>query len=137
MIKIKVAKAYRTISFETSSVIAGVPPIGLLIQEKANRYKTKHNSACDLPLPVKEWLHPTRRRSGRLTLLADRETELKKWPNTAKTTEDKGYEQRKMLIYTDWSKNEHGVGSGVAIFVEQKLASRITTDLLKNTNNHS
>ena len=119
----------------------------------------------------------------RKTNTAGRQTELKKWPNTAKTTEDKGYEQRKILIYTDGSKNEHGVGSGVAIFVEQKLAlqlqfrlgtscsnnqaeklsivkeldaiatidipessprtihiftdSRITTDLLKNTNNHS
>ena len=186
MINIKIAKACRTISFEASCVIAGVLPIGLVIEEKANRYKTKHNPACDLPLPVKEWLHPTRRRSGRLTLLADREKELKNWPNTADvvtTTEDKGYEQRTILIYTDGSKNEHGVGSGVAIFVQQKMAlqlqfrlgtscsnnqaeqlaivkaleaietidipessprtihiftdSRITIDLLKNTNDHS
>jgi hypothetical protein len=181
IINIKIVKAYRTISFEASCVIAGVPPIGLVIEEKANRY----NPEYDLPLPVKEWPHPTWRRSGRLPLSADRETELKNWPNTVnvvKTTEDNGYEQRTITIYTDGSKNEHGVGSGVAIFVKQKLAqlqfrlgikcsnnqaeqlaivkaleatetidipessprtidiftdSRITIDLLKNTNNHS
>jgi len=42
-----------------------------------------------------------------------------------KTTEDKGYEQRTILIYTDGCKNEHGVGSGVAIFVQQKLALQL------------
>jgi hypothetical protein len=71
MINIKIAKAYRTISFETSCVMAGVPPIGLVIEEKASRYKIKHNPECDLPLRVKEWQHPTQRRNGRITLLAD------------------------------------------------------------------
>jgi hypothetical protein len=125
MINIKIAKAYRTVSFEASCVLAGVPPIGLIIEEKASRYKIKHNSECDLSLPVKEWPHPTRRRNGRITLLAGREIEPKNWPNLTdevKTTEEKEDEQRKIPIYTDGSKNEHGVGSGVAIFVQQKLA---------------
>ena len=50
--------------------------------------------------------------------------EIQNWPEPAdevKTTEDKEYEQRTVLIYTDGSKNEHGVGSGVTIFVQQKL----------------
>ena len=42
-----------------------------------------------------------------------------------KTTEDKGYEQKTILIYTDGSKNAHGVGSGVAIFIQQKLAVQL------------
>jgi ribonuclease HI len=49
-------------------------------------------------------------------------------PNPAdevKTIEDKGYEQRTILIYTDGSKNEHDVSSGVAIFVQQKLAVQL------------
>ena len=128
MINIKIAKACRTISFEASCVIAGVLPIGVVIEEKTNRYKTKHNPACDLPLPVKEWLHPTQRRSGRLTLLADSEKKLKYWPNTADvvaTTEDIGYEQRTILIYTDGSKKKHGVGSGVEIFVQQEMALQL------------
>ena len=49
-------------------------------------------------------------------------------PNPAdvvKTTEDKEFEQRTVLIYTDGSKNDHGVGSRVAIFVQQKLAVQL------------
>jgi len=34
LINIKIAKAYRTVSFEASCVIAGVPPIGLVIDGK-------------------------------------------------------------------------------------------------------
>jgi ribonuclease HI len=37
----------------------------------------------------------------------------------------KQYEQRTILIYTDGSKNEYGVGSGVAIFVQQKLSVQL------------
>ena len=128
MINIKIAKAYRTIPFEASCMMAGVPPIELVIEEKASRHIIKHNPDYDTPLPVTEWLHPTQRRIGRVTLPADREVELKNWPNPAneaKTTEAKGCEQRTILIYTDGSKNDQGVGSGVAIFIQQKLAAQL------------
>jgi len=57
LINIKIAKAYRTISFEASCVIAGVPPIGLVIDGNVQFYKRKHgleNSdiICDMQLPV-------------------------------------------------------------------------------------
>jgi hypothetical protein len=47
-------------------MMAGVPPIGNVIEEKSRLYKTKHNAErsvyeCDLPLPVKELPHPARR----------------------------------------------------------------------------
>jgi hypothetical protein len=63
MINIKVAKAYRTISFEASCIMAGVPPIGIVIGEKARLYKIKHNMErseyeYDAPLPAKDWPHP-------------------------------------------------------------------------------
>jgi len=61
-------------------------------------------------------------------MLADREMELKIWPNLAdeaKTTEAKGCEQRTILIYTDRSKNDQGVRSGVAILIQQKLAAQL------------
>ena len=85
-------------------------------EEKASRHIIKHNPEYDVPMPVTQWLHPTQRRNGRVTLPADREVELKNWPNPAdeaKTTEAKGCEQRAILIYTDGSKNDQGVGSGV------------------------
>jgi hypothetical protein len=63
---IKTAKAYRTISFEASCLMAGVPPIGIVIAGKALLYKRKHGIKrseyeCDMPLPVMEWPHPARR----------------------------------------------------------------------------
>ena len=42
IINIKIAKAYRTISFEASCVMAGVPPIGIVIDGKVQLYKRKH-----------------------------------------------------------------------------------------------
>jgi hypothetical protein len=82
--------------------MAGVPPIGLVIEEIARRCMIKHNPECDLPLPVMEWPHPTQRRNGRVTLSNDREVPLQNWPTLAdevKTTEDKGNEQRSIMIY--------------------------------------
>jgi predicted component of viral defense system (DUF524 family) len=63
LINIKIAKAYRTISFKDSCMMAGVPPIGILTEEKARLYKVKHKAErceyeCNMPLPVKEWPHP-------------------------------------------------------------------------------
>jgi hypothetical protein len=36
LINIKIAKAYRTISFEASCVMDGVPPIGVVIEGRCN-----------------------------------------------------------------------------------------------------
>jgi len=65
LINIRIAKAYRTVSFEASCVIAGVLPIGLVIDGKVQFYKRKHGPenndiVCDTPLPVHEWPHPAR-----------------------------------------------------------------------------
>ena len=108
--------------------MAGVPLIGFVIEEKANRHKIKHNPECDLPLPVKERPRPTRRRNGRLTLLVDRETELRNRPN----------EQRTILIFTDRRKNDQGVGLGAAVFVKQKLTAQLQFLLgIKCSNNQA
>jgi hypothetical protein len=63
---IKIAKAYRTISFEASCLMPGVPPIGIVIAGKVHLYKRKHGIEsseyeCDMPLPVMEWPHTARR----------------------------------------------------------------------------
>jgi hypothetical protein len=63
LINIKTAKAYRTISFEASCVMAGVPPIGIVAGERVQLYRVKHSLTrseheCDVPLPVKDWPHP-------------------------------------------------------------------------------
>ena len=55
LINIKIAKAYRTIYFEASCMMARIPHIGIVIEEKARLYKIKHNSEqgeyeCKIPL---------------------------------------------------------------------------------------
>jgi hypothetical protein len=66
LINIKIAKAYRTISYDAFCVMAGVPPIAIVIAEKAQLYKSKHYMEgaayeYDTPVPVTDWSHPARR----------------------------------------------------------------------------
>jgi ribonuclease HI len=105
MINIKIGKAYRTISFEASCMMAGVPPIGIVIGKKARPYKIKHNAEgqeheCDIPLPFKELLRPARR----LNIMEIRDS-------TPNSTE----------IYSDGSKIGSKVRAGAAICVDQVL----------------
>ena len=56
---IKIVKAFRTLSYEASCVLAGVRPIRLAIQEKVRIYKaTQNNIEYDAPLEVRYWPHP-------------------------------------------------------------------------------
>ena len=105
LITIKIAKAYRTISFEASCLMAGVPPIGTVIEGKAHLYKRKHSTGrsddeCDMPLPVTEWIHP-----------AQRVTIMETTDSTSYATE----------IYIDGSKIGGKVGAGVAIYTDKML----------------
>ena len=58
MLNIKIAKAYRTLSFEASCVLAGIRPIRLAIEEKARNYRATQNNEFDAPLEVNQWSHP-------------------------------------------------------------------------------
>ena len=56
---IKIAKAFRTSSFEASRVLAGVRPFRLAIEEKVRTYKATHNNIeYDAPLEVIHRPHP-------------------------------------------------------------------------------
>ena len=66
LINIKIAKAFRTISYKASCVLAGILPIGIAIAGKVQLYKRTHGlESCDInvicPMPVTEWPHPARR----------------------------------------------------------------------------
>ena len=56
---IKIAKAFRTLSYEPSCVLVGVRPIRLAIEETVQTYKATHNIKYDAPLEVRHWSHPT------------------------------------------------------------------------------
>ena len=56
MMNIKKAKAFRTLSYEASCVLAGVRPIRLAVDEKVLTYKvTPNNIEYDVPLEVRYW----------------------------------------------------------------------------------
>ena len=56
---IKIAKAFRTLTYEASCVLAAVRPIRLAVEEKVRTYKATHNNIeYDAPLEVRYWPHP-------------------------------------------------------------------------------
>ena len=80
-----------------------------------------------------------RKGKGSQTELIDRELERKNWPHPAdgvKIIEAKGCQDQTIQAYTDGSKNEHGVGSGVAIFVGKKLAVQLKFKLDNKCSNN-
>jgi ribonuclease HI len=102
------AKAYRTVSFEASCLLAGVPPIGIAIEERVILYKIMHNTErgeyeCEQPQPVKDWPHPAMRPT---------------WNEPQEST------QYSKVIFTDGSKTDDKFGAEVAIYVDQDLIKR-------------
>jgi hypothetical protein len=94
------AKAYRTISHEALCVLTGTMPIDLKIEQTARIYQlTKGNDTgktnFNKDMEVGYWQHPAEASTS----------------NTDEK-EDKG----SIHIYTDGSKTDKGVGSGIANF---------------------
>jgi ribonuclease HI len=50
--------------------------------------------------------------------------------------EDNGYKEQTIRIYIDGSKNEQGVGSGVAIFVGKELKAQLKLKLDNRCSNN-
>jgi hypothetical protein len=109
LMNIKIAKAFRTTSSEALCILSGMTPIIIKTEEAVKKY-----------IIIKG--------KGSQTHLFDMEVELKNWPHPAdvvKIIEAKEYKEQTIQAYTDGSKNEHGVGSGVAIFVGTELATQL------------
>ena len=102
LINIRIAKAYRTVSNEALCVITGLTPILIKIEETAKYYEcTKgYGNLFDQEMEVKYWTHPA---------------------NSVKITEGQEDSKHNIRVYTDGSKNEHGVGSGIAIFIDSNI----------------
>jgi hypothetical protein len=95
------------VSDEALCVIKGIIPINIKIEEEAKYYeciKGKGN-LIDREMAVKHWTHPA---------------------YSVKIIEGQEYSKHTIHIYTDSSKSEHGVGSGVPIFTDSNL-----TDMTK------
>ena len=99
LINNKIAKAYRTLSYEASCIVAGVEPIKIIVEEKTNIYKAKHGLLrepveYDKPVDLAQWIHPAER------------IEISEATN----------EQYEFEAFTDGSKMNGKVGAAVVIF---------------------
>jgi ribonuclease HI len=109
LMNIKIAKAFRTISSEALCILAGTTAIIIRTEEATKQY-----------FP--------RKGKGALTQSVDLEVELKNWPHPADVAafnEVKEYDDKPIQIYTDGSKNEQGVGAGVAIFSGKEVVKKL------------
>jgi len=102
LINIRIAKAYRTVSNEAICVITGLIPIHIKIEETAKHYESVkgQGNLLDQKMEVKHWTHPA---------------------NTVEMTDGQEDSEHNIYVFTDGSKSDHGVGSGIAIFKENKL----------------
>ena len=109
LMNITIAKAFRTTSSEALCILAGMTPVIIRTEEAAKQYTL-------------------RKGKGDLTQSIDLEVELKNWPHPADAAaiiEVKEYDDQTIPIYTDGSKNEQRVGSGLAIFTGKELVTQL------------
>ena len=100
------AKAYRTVSNDVLCIITGLMPINIKIQEVTKLYETTKSEGA----------------------MYDKETEPKNWIHPAKhIAVIEGHKDSTHFIqaYTDGSKNEEGVGSGIVVFAGNSLKTTL------------
>jgi hypothetical protein len=104
LINIRIAKAGSTVSNEALCVITGIMPINIKITETVKYYKItkRKGSQYDTEMEVKNWTH------------------LAKYVNITERQEEGTHST---YAYTDGSKNDIGVGSGIAIFSNNSLTT--------------
>jgi len=116
IIHIKIAKAFHTTSNEALCTLTGLTPVVIKAEEAAKLYNIMRNrQAYEINHEVqpKDWLHPA---------------------DTVKITEQ--LDEQDFQIYTDGSKNGHGVGAGIAIFIQNELAHQSRYTLHNSCSNN-
>lgn len=114
LMNIKISKAYRTISYEASCVVAGVKPIGITVAEASKIYRATHgmiedgSTIYDAPLPLRLWHHPAER-----TTIDEVDF---KTPYPIK-------------IFTDGSKYQGNVGAAAVIYKQDSVIHKIKSKL--------
>lgn len=109
LMNIKIAKAFRTTSSEALCILAGTTPIIIRTEEAVKQYFL-------------------RKGKGNLTQSIDLEVDPKNWPHPAEVAAfivGKEYGNETIHMYTDGSRNEQGVGAGVAMFSGNELVTTL------------
>jgi len=108
LINLKMARAYRTTSNEALCILTGTTPIILKLEEVVKQY-TFRNKQQQQPINL------------------DYELEYRLWSHPAKAIsiiETGAHEEAAICAYTDGSKYQRGVGSGVVIFKGSDIIAR-------------
>jgi hypothetical protein len=116
LINIKIAKAFRTTSNEALCTITGLTPIVIKAEEAAKLYNILRNGRAqemDHEVQPKDWLHPA---------------------DSVRITEQQ--DEQDIQIFIDGSKSEHGVGAGIAVFLQSKLAHQLRYKIHKSCSNN-
>jgi RNase H. len=120
LINIKITKAFRTISHESFCILTGLPPVITKLQETAELYKIKKvgtylNYEIEVPVNHNTWPHP----AG--------------FPGIRPANDDR---QNVWKIYTDGSKMDNRVGSGIVMFQDEEIKHRLRYRLDKKYSNN-
>ena len=115
LINIKISKAFRTTSNEALCALTVLIPVVIKAEEAAKLYimRKSRDHVTDYEVPSKDWLHPA---------------------DSVRITEQK--DEHAIQVFTDGSKNEHGVGAGIAIFIQSKLEHQLMFTLLNRCSNN-
>jgi hypothetical protein len=117
-INIKISKSNRTTSNEALCILTGNAPIIIKAEEASNIYRTtrdKRNLQLDHETEQTDWTHPA---------------------DTVKICDLNDPKDYTIHIYTDGSKNKSGVGSGIAIYTNDKLTYQIKHKLHDSCSNN-
>jgi hypothetical protein len=120
LMNIKIAKAFSTTLSEALCILAGTTPVIIKTEEVVKQCNVKKGIGCQ-------------------TQLIDRELGLKNWPHPAdavKIIKVNEHHDQTIQAYTDGSKNENGVESGVTIFGEYKQAVQLKFKLDNRCSNN-
>ena len=115
---IAIAKACRTTYSDALCMLTGNAPVELKAEEAANLYritKDKQNELLNHETEQQDWTHSA---------------------DTVRICEQNELTEHTIHIYTDGSKTEHGVGSGIAIFIKIELSHQIKHKLYNGCSNH-
>lgn len=120
LVLIKIAKAFRTTSYEALCVLTALTPILIKIEEITDVYRTT-------------------KVMGNSHQAFDAMVELNKWPHPADIVKITGRDKKIDYLveaYTDGSKSENGVGAGVALYVKKQLVQELKYKLDKRCSNN-
>jgi len=120
LINIQTARAFRTTSSEALYILTGITPIIIKTEEavrlyNARKIRVSQTQEIDYLVAPKNWPHPA---DGAIIIEAE---------ETKDST---------VLAYTDGSKSELGVGSGMVIFIGNKIVTQIKSRLDSKCSNN-